>query len=328
MTPFLDAVVRFVVAMLFNGLWEAALLAVVAWIALRALPNLNATTRHTLLAAALLASLILPVVTAFITTAPMPQSARTAATGSQLRDQAAALLTPPSHVRIRMAPPLEPPVALRPSVTRPSVTLPRVVAIGLVAAWLLGAVFVLLRLIASLLHLERLKRDALPVPVEYRTQLERWATASKGARTVRLCRSSEIVIPLAVGLFDAMILVPEHLLEDLEPKEIDQIVLHELAHLRRGDDWLNAIERFAQALFFFNPGILWLVAHLDWSAKSRATIGCSNRIKRCRMRRVWRRSWKRRSGRIARCRHPARSLRVEPCRCVSSAYSPSIATFA
>jgi len=91
----------------------------------------------------------------------------------------------------------------------------------------------------------------------------RWSAATKGSREVRLCRSSEVVIPIAVGLFDAMILVPERLLEELAPNEIDQIVLHELAHLRRADDWVNAVERIAQALLFFNPCIAWLVAQLD-----------------------------------------------------------------
>src|SRR5579862_1738440 len=67
MTPILDAVVRFVVTVLFDGLWEAALIAVLAWVALRALSNANATTRHALLAAALLASLVLPVITAALT---------------------------------------------------------------------------------------------------------------------------------------------------------------------------------------------------------------------------------------------------------------------
>ncbi len=60
-----------------------------------------------------------------------------------------------------------------------------------------------------------------------------------------------------------MILVPDRLLEELAPDDIDSIVLHELAHLRRGDDWINAVERIAQAALFFSPGILWLVSQLD-----------------------------------------------------------------
>ena len=253
--PAVDTTVRFIIAVLFNGLWEAALLAVVAWIALRSMPNGNATTRHSVLAAALLASLVLPVVTAVITTVH-PTFASVA-----------------THVPAKVAPLSLPKSAepaketrVSPNIVAPSranIALPRSVAIAIVAVWVLGALFVLVRLIVSLLHLERLKKDALPVAVEYRSQLVRWSAATKGSRTVRLCRSSDIAIPIAVGLFDAMILIPERFLDELEPADVDRIVLHELAHLRRADDWINAVERIASALLFFNPGIAWLVAQLD-----------------------------------------------------------------
>jgi len=150
-----------------------------------------------------------------------------------------------------------------PAFERARFVLSPLLVLALVGIWLIGALVVLARLIVSLVHLERLKRDALPLPVEYRQRLDRWAGAAKGSRDVRLCRSSEIVIPIAVGLFDAMILVPEQLVEELAPQDVDRILLHELAHLRRADDWFNAIERIAQALLFFNPGVQWIVRQLD-----------------------------------------------------------------
>ncbi|HTU82106.1 MAG TPA: M56 family metallopeptidase [Candidatus Acidoferrales bacterium] len=261
MTPLVEFAVRFVATLLFNGLWQAGLLAVAAWAALRAFPNASATTRHAILSAAFYAGLALPVVTTCIVLAPAggrpAASVRTATVPNAMpapvvRSRAAAerLGTNASTFEV-------------PAYRRPSLTVPRILAAAVVAAWLLGVAFVLVRLAASLIYLERLKRDALPVPIEYRARLERWAAAGKGRRDVRLCRSSEIVIPIAVGLFDAMILVPDRLLEDLDPQDVDRIVLHELAHLQRNDDWINAVERVAQALLFFNPGIIWLVGQLD-----------------------------------------------------------------
>lgn len=250
-----DTIVRFSIAVLFNGLWEAALLAIVAWIALRSMPNGNATTRHSVLVAALLASLVLPIATAVVATAH-PSFARVA---THEPSKLAPLKLPKTAepvTQIRVTPAIAAPA-------RASIALPRPVAIAIVVLWLLGALFVLVRLTVSLLHLEQLKKDALPIAVEYRARLARWSAATKGSRTVRLCRSSEIAIPIAVGLFDAMILIPERFLDELEPADVDRIVLHELAHLRRADDWINAIERIASALFFFNPGIAWLVAQLD-----------------------------------------------------------------
>jgi beta-lactamase regulating signal transducer with metallopeptidase domain len=254
----LDTIVRFVITALFDGLWQAALFAVIAWIALRAMPNANATTRHSVLAAALIASLVLPVATAAVSTFgfawPSPSVAPSTTTTTTTH---AGAVSPPRHVAVESS------LERAPAPRRMNITLPRFVALGLVGAWLLGAAFVLLRLALSLLHLERLKKDSLPVPIEYRAQLLRWTAATKGSREVRLCRSNEIVIPIAVGLFDAMILVPERFLEELDPTDVDRIVLHELAHLRRADDWLNAVERVAAALLFFNPGIAWIAAQLD-----------------------------------------------------------------
>ncbi len=272
--PFVDAAVRFLIEVLFNGLWVAALLAIVAWLALRAMPNGNATTRHSVLAAALYASLVLPVIAALLTTLPRvhgnptPQTHSSFAVRNAVSSGAGTLgarsqrVARPTSLQSALGS-ATPAMASKPALVRPNLALPRTLALAIVAIWLLGVAVVLLRLILSLRHLERLKSDALPVPIEYRARLRRWSAVTKGSRNVRLCRSSEIAVPIAVGLFDAMILIPDRLLEELTPDDIDSIVLHELAHLRRGDDWINAVERIAQAALFFSPGVLWLVSQLD-----------------------------------------------------------------
>ncbi|MDP9111157.1 MAG: pentapeptide repeat-containing protein, partial [Candidatus Eremiobacteraeota bacterium] len=129
--------------------------------------------------------------------------------------------------------------------------------------WLIAALVILGRLAFSLVKLELLKRDALPLSVGYRENMVRWASAAKGSREVRLCVSDRVQVPVAVGLFDSMILIPSHLLETLSQGEVDQITLHELAHLRRADDWTNGVQRIVQALFFFNPAVLWIAQQLD-----------------------------------------------------------------
>jgi beta-lactamase regulating signal transducer with metallopeptidase domain len=266
-----ETVVRFVLTTLVSGLWQAPLFALAAWLVLRIKPEANATTRHSVLATALFASLVLPVVTATFAMRHVPDVAGDA--GMSLPRGAVSSWpvydVPGSPLRLpgdgdgdgSGAAPL--PAFSVPALSRFTVAIPRLPAFVIVGFWFAGAAFVLVRLVSSLLHLERLKRDALPLSVAYRERLGRWATATSGGHAVRLCTSPEIEIPIAVGLFDAMILLPDRLLEELEPHDVESIVLHELAHLRRADDWFNAVERFAQALLFFNPGILWLVAQLD-----------------------------------------------------------------
>lgn len=263
----LEPVARIVVATLFNSLWEAALLALAVALILRVFPNLNATTRYALWCIALVGSLVLPVATALpqisvqhptaVTTVPsttlpakVPATQKKAATASPVKTGPAVAPTQSSRPAFRL------PDRLR-------FALPEYVALGLFVAWGLATLLLLVRLGVNLWRLERLKTDALPLPVDYRDSLARWSVAEKGGRDVRLCICDRIEVPVAVGLFDSMILIPQHLLETLSQEEIDQIMLHELAHLRRADDWTNGVQRVIQALFFFNPAVLFIAQQLD-----------------------------------------------------------------
>jgi hypothetical protein len=51
-------------------------------------------------------------------------------------------------------------------------------------------------------------------------------------------------------------------LRDLSAEELKVIVLHELAHLRRWDDWTNLAQKFVKALFFFHPAVWWIDSRL------------------------------------------------------------------
>jgi beta-lactamase regulating signal transducer with metallopeptidase domain len=270
----MDLLTRFVIGTLLAGLWQAPLCAMAAWLVLRIASRANATTRHSVFAAALVASLVLPVATAADSArhqAPAPGPAvlddvvvpRGAVPSRPEPARGVDVRANSRNPRAASGPLLAVPALAIPALGHAQFMLHPALARTLAAAWFAGSMFVFIRLFVSLTHLERLKRDALPLPIAYRTGLRRWSAAPRGSRNVRLCVSDEIEIPLAVGLFDAMILVPQHLLDDLAPDEIDSIVLHELAHLRRCDDWFNAVERIAHATLFFNPAILWLGGQLD-----------------------------------------------------------------
>ncbi|HET9393356.1 MAG TPA: pentapeptide repeat-containing protein [Candidatus Rubrimentiphilum sp.] len=256
-----------VVATLFNSLWVGALLALATWALLNYLPNINATTRYAAWCIALAASLLVPLATAFpqisLQRAPaQQQSASSAVTAPHLQKTPAHKVTALAQKSNGVvAQPAAPPALRLPS--RAHFALPAPVAVTIFSAWVAIALFLLIRLAVSLYRLEALKRDALPLSLDYREHLARWTRAEKGGRDVRLCVSGHIEVPVAVGLFDSMVLIPKHLLDRLSEKEIDQITLHELAHLRRADDWTNGFQRVIQAIFFFNPAILFMAQQLD-----------------------------------------------------------------
>jgi len=269
---------RLIVAMLFNGVWQGGLIALAVWAILRVFPGANASTRYAAWSAALLAVLVVPLVTTLprVSDAHAARAAIAAPAGTRVEHVAHVAKTP-AKAQVKAAriavPPASPlassasawsPLASSASAwSPPRLSVPAWIAVGLFALWGLAALASLVRLIVSLVQLEGLKRDALPLGVEYRDLMSRWAGASKGSREIRLCVSHAIEVPVAVGLFDAMILLPQHLLDRLESHEIDQISLHELAHLRRADDWSNGLQRIAQALLFFNPAVAFIAHQMD-----------------------------------------------------------------
>jgi uncharacterized protein YjbI with pentapeptide repeats/beta-lactamase regulating signal transducer with metallopeptidase domain len=262
---------RILVATLFNSLWEAAILAGLVALTIRALPNLSATTRYALWWVVLVASLVLPVATsvphvsvqhagrpgAVLARAQSDVRPATGGSGHAARSVA--------HSEARHVPSAPAPApAIAPAFPqRFHLALPEFAALPLFALWGIVTLALLVRLAVNLWRLERLKSDAMPLPVEYREHLQRFAGADKGHREVRLCTCENIEVPVAVGLFDSMILLPKHLLDALSQTEVDQIVLHELAHLRRADDWTNGLQRCIQALLFFNPAIAYITQQLD-----------------------------------------------------------------
>jgi uncharacterized protein YjbI with pentapeptide repeats/beta-lactamase regulating signal transducer with metallopeptidase domain len=248
-----------VTAVGLNSLWEDALVVACVWIFLRTWPRVNAATRYVIWSAALVATVVVPVATTLPFLSMSPPAAATATVKASVPSVTHAFAAAPALHAAALPPYRSVPEPLR----RPHVALPFALAVVFASVWLLLAILGLVRLGAGLFRLERLKHDALPLPVDYRSAMLRWNGASKGSRDVRLCVSDDIDVPVAVGLFDSMILIPRALLEQLSAEEVDQIALHELAHLRRADDWTNGLQRIVLAAFGWNPSVRFAAAQLD-----------------------------------------------------------------
>ena len=77
-------------------------------------------------------------------------------------------------------------------------------------------------------------------------------------RGVRLCTSRDVDRPSVIGFFSPRILLPEDLFHKLTAPELEHIVLHELGHLRRRDDWINLAQKIGLVLFPLNPALMWI----------------------------------------------------------------------
>jgi beta-lactamase regulating signal transducer with metallopeptidase domain len=250
---------RAIALLLINALWEPVAIAVCAFAVLRIASRANAATRCAVLTAAIAASLVLPAITTAVVYRAAPSQVTISSDVS-----ASHTIAKPAHstVPARDTSSTATSPAAAPAVQRPVFTVPPQAVLAVVVLWGAIALVFLARLLISLAHLGRLRRDALPISPDLRAQLRRWSEKAAGIE-VRLCLSDETVVPIAVGLFDCMVLIPRRLLEELEPADLDRIVLHEIAHLRRRDGIVYAVQQLAAALYFFSPGVLWLSKTLD-----------------------------------------------------------------
>lgn len=80
----------------------------------------------------------------------------------------------------------------------------------------------------------------------------------KGNRDIRVCVSDQVKVPTAVGFLKPMIVMPRWALAELSAEELEAVLLHEAAHLRRWDDWSNLAQKIIRALLFFHPAVWWI----------------------------------------------------------------------
>jgi bla regulator protein blaR1 len=79
---------------------------------------------------------------------------------------------------------------------------------------------------------------------------------------VQICTSSEVDRPSVIGFFSPRILIPRDLFAQLTTAEFGQIVLHEIGHLRRADDWINLLQKLSLVVFPLNPVLMWIERRL------------------------------------------------------------------
>ena len=118
----------------------------------------------------------------------------------------------------------------------------------LVLAWLAITLVLLARVAWSLHYIHSLKRRATLL-------------GTRG--NIRLLASTDVQVPMAAGFTQRAIIFPESVLAQLSPEEFEQVLAHELAHLRRWDDWTQLLQSLGQAVLFFNPVVHWIGRRLE-----------------------------------------------------------------
>src|SRR5881396_918641 len=130
-----------------------------------------------------------------------------------------------------------------------------------VALWLGGVLLLSARLASGLLATWRLATTGTrPVPEAWRQALARLATRLRVSPPVRLLASALIHVPAVIGWWRPVILIPVSVLtgSGLTPLQLDALLAHELAHVRRHDYLVNLLQSVIETLLFYHPAVWWV----------------------------------------------------------------------
>jgi beta-lactamase regulating signal transducer with metallopeptidase domain len=241
------------VAALLHSLWQGALLAILLAVLLRRLaqPRLRYYASLGTLGILVLASIITwAVLTAPKTNAPVPPA--TLATESAVAPTFAPTLNLDSPDKV---------IAFGTPISPAPPTVPWTAWLAMV--WMLGTFIMLLRAGIKVAGAEKLRRSCQPLTDETMTLLVVEACrAINLARKIRVAVTDQLTSPAVVGILVPTLILPLSLFTTLTPEQIRFILLHELAHIRRGDYLANLFQLLAEALLFFNPAVWWLSHHI------------------------------------------------------------------
>ena len=224
---------------LLHFLWQGALVAFLLAASNALFARRSPRFRYAAACAALVAMLALPVITAARLADPDPAPPTAAAS--------------PEPTRKTVADP--PPIAAPRDLVDPlSHAAPRVVF-----GWLAGVAAFSVRFLGGWILTDRLRRrHTRSVPAAWEKRLAELAERLRVSQPVRLLESALVEVPTALGVLRPVILLPVGLSTGLTALELDSLLAHELAHVRRRDCLVNLVQALAETVLFYHPAVWWV----------------------------------------------------------------------
>ena len=142
---------------------------------------------------------------------------------------------------------------------RSEIMIPASWALYIFAAWFLIASAGLIRIGVGFWRLRQLRKSCVRIDdVALDPLLRKTLEEFDSPRSVAVCVSDGLRVPTAIGFIKPLVVIPSWAMQELSATELNAILLHELAHLRRWDDWTNLVQKVLGALLFFHPAVWWI----------------------------------------------------------------------
>ncbi len=129
--------------------------------------------------------------------------------------------------------------------------------------WLTGLIILSIRLIAGYFNLFRLKQQNTPIQGWPQKTLLRLKTKLRIRSRIRLVESALVNIPATIGYIKPVILIPVSTFMQLSPGQLEAVIAHELAHIKRADYLLNLFYSIIEVTFYFHPAVWWISAQIQ-----------------------------------------------------------------
>lgn len=233
------SLLRVLALTLLHFLWQGAVIAFLLAASNALLQRRSARSRYVAACAALVAMLALPVVTAgqlahrggvSLTAGASPEQASPAIAGRAAAGPSHSAVDPLTHL-----------------------------APWVVYGWLAGVGTLSVRFLGGWIVTDRLKRRRTrAVPAAWQERLLELAARLRVSQPVRLLESALVEVPTALGILRPVILLPAGLSTGLTTSQIDSLLAHELAHVRRRDCLVNLVQALAETVLFYHPAVWWV----------------------------------------------------------------------
>ena len=129
---------------------------------------------------------------------------------------------------------------------------------GLVfSGWLLGMLVLLALVVRRFCYVRGLIANSRPANERSLEMLEECRCRIGIRRNIELRLTGNKLSPAVCGLFKPVILMPSALLKKLSREKLKAVLIHELAHIKRGDVWVNLLQTMLQIVYFYNP-LVWI----------------------------------------------------------------------
>jgi len=214
---------------LLHFIWQGFVIAFALWFVLLLLPKRHAHARHAASCTALLLMAFAPLLT-FVLVYQQPTAA-----------------------------PVDMPLGVDwQSMDRPP-SIAEIVIVAVFAGWCVGVLLMTSRLAGGLWRIHKIiHQHAQHIDDAISSRFVHMAEAMGISRKVHWMQSHLVDVPMTVGWLRPVILIPCSVLSSLPPLQLEAIIAHELAHIRRYDYAVNLLQSVLEALLFYHPCVYWV----------------------------------------------------------------------